>query len=68
MVLVNLPSAQVELADDDAKAEVNSISGEIAPNVLTKKHKRITTKFQLNFIFATFSYTPSLEDSRDPLF
>ena len=51
----------MELANDDAMAEVNSISGEIAPNVLVKKHEMISTKFQLNFIFAMFSYTPFLE-------
>ena len=57
VVTVNVSAAQVELADDDAKAEVNSISGEIAPNVLVKKHKRITTEFQLMINFM-FSYTP----------
>ena len=67
-MIVNVSDTQVELAAEDAMAEVNLISGEIAPNALVKKYERINTTFQLNFMLSLQTpVTPLSTRSRDLL-
>ena len=64
--MVNVSAAQVELAAEDVMAEINLISGEIAPNAIVKKYERINTKFQLSFMLSLQSpVTPLYTRSRD---